>query len=320
MIRTLKEWAEQRGYHVTWCSLEAVERVRREIEERHAAHVWDQGFFEGEIAAILKGSEAASTRTVILVAVPRPAHRVGVAFEDGATETLLPPTYFRYRAVFEDVRMDLAANGLPGAVVEHLTAPLKALAARLGLVRYGRNNITYAPGTGSYLQLCGYMTGAILPDIEKWMSPDEMLLPECAGCGICVAMCPTEAIDAERMLLRAERCLTYANENPGPWPEWTGAGVHRCLLGCLECQRACPANPDLPVEETSLCFTAADIDCLLSEDVAGAAGTSPGIQSKLAWLGQPYAEPVLGRNLRALEDTWRLRGRPIPSTAHTAPD
>lgn len=64
--------------------------------------------------------------------------------------------------------------------------------------------------------------------------------------------------------------------------ESAGAGMHRCVLGCLECLRACPANPELPVEETSLCFTAADIDCLLSRDVAGAAETSAGIQSKLA--------------------------------------
>ena len=48
-------------------------------------------------------------------------------------------------------------------------APIKTVAAMLGLVRYGRNNIAYADGIGSYLQLCGYITDARLaiPEVRR---------------------------------------------------------------------------------------------------------------------------------------------------------
>ena len=58
-------------------------------------------------------------------------------------------------------------------------APLKPLAVRLGLVRYGRNNVTYAPGMGSYIQLLGYLTDASLPLPDGWRPQEPTLLPEC---------------------------------------------------------------------------------------------------------------------------------------------
>jgi epoxyqueuosine reductase len=38
--------------------------------------------------------------------------------------------------------------------------PLKSLAVRSGLAAYGRNNVCYVPGMGSFLELVGlYMAG-----------------------------------------------------------------------------------------------------------------------------------------------------------------
>ncbi len=107
-------------------------------------------------------------------------------------------------------------------------------------------------------------------------------------------------------MLHAERCLTFANENPGPWPDYVPAWAHRCLLGCLVCQRVCPANPKLPIETSGVSFSAAETAALLNDDTASPARF--GIRTKLAFLGQPYSEPVLGRNLRALLDS--RRGKP----------
>lgn len=311
MIQKLQQWAAQRGYRVAWGSREGVERVRQELAARRADGELNEHFFESELAAIVDRTCEVSLGTVVLVAKPRPAHQVSFVFGNETVDTLLPPTYFRYRAVFEDVRRDLAENGLPGARVEHLPAPLKALAARLGLTKYGRNNISYAPDMGSYLQLCGYLTDAALPDTGETRSLEESLLPECDSCSVCVSLCPTRAISEERMLIRAERCLTFANENPGSWPEWVSPRIHHCLLGCLECQLSCPANPELPVEETGLCFSASETEFLLSTEAADGGITDAGIQSKFAWVGQTYAEPVIGRNLRALKDARQIRGGQI---------
>ncbi len=318
MVEKLQQWAAQRGFRVAWGSREIVDIVRHEIVGRRANLELNDQFFEGEVKTLVSTTRDDPARTVVVVARPRPAHQVSFELNGEVFDTLLPPTYFRYRAVFEDVRMDLAANGLPGAHVEHLVAPLKAIAGRLGLVKYGRNNLCYAPGLGSYFQLCGYLTDAELPEPERAESLVASLLPECESCNACLSMCPTGAITEERILLRAERCLTFANENPGDWPEWVNPQDHNCLLGCLECQRACPENPELTVEHTGLRFSATETNLLLSDDSAVHGNTETGIRAKLAWLGQTYAEPVLGRNLRALKDK-HISSKEMPNSHPASP-
>jgi epoxyqueuosine reductase len=250
---------------------------------------------------VTEGDLADWAASVVVVAAPSQAFRVSFDLGDRLVETILPPTYRRYRVTFEEVRQDLWANGLAGARVEHLTGPLKAIAARLGLVRYGRNNLAYADGMGSYLQLCGFVTDVRLPAAD-YAARSPMLLPECEDCEVCRLACPTGAIDATRVLLHAERCLTFANENPGEWPEWVPARAHHCLLGCLACQRGCPANPKLATSNSGVAFSAEETRALLDEGTPADRKHEDGIRKKLAWLGQPYAEPVLGRNLCALLD------------------
>jgi epoxyqueuosine reductase len=298
MMERLKRWAAERGYRIVWGPGSIVERVRREIEVRRSGSEIEGRFFDHELKSIVGSASSAEGQSVLIVAMPRPAHVVHFDANGQDFEALLPPTYFRYRATFEDVRMDLLAHGLPGARLEYLTAPLKAIAARLGLVRYGRNNISYAEGLGSYIQLCGYLVDVFLPQPEEEKSIS--MLRQCENCGMCVAACPTEAISEDRVLLRAERCLTYLNENEGAWPSWMSSRAHNCLLGCLECQRACPVNPQLRIDDTGLSFSSFETRWLLSRDAAADSRAETGIQIKLAWLGQPYVESILGRNLRAL--------------------
>ena len=68
----------------------------------------------------------------------------------------------------------------------------------------------------------------------------------CQKCTACLRHCPTGAITSERFLLRAERCITFHNEEPSdvPFPAWLDASWHNCLVGCLHCQSICPENKD----------------------------------------------------------------------------
>lgn len=301
MEKGLRRWAAERGYLVSWGPYEVATAARGEIAARLARGELDEELFRSELAAL--GGEAENREqelpTIVVVIKPRPAHIVAFELDGGRMEAVLPPTYVHYRNMFEEVGRDLAERGLPGARVERLNAPLKTVAARLGLVRYGRNNITYAAGPGSYFQLLGYLTDAKLP----WngdVPPEKALLPECETCGVCELVCPTGAIDQDRMLLHAERCLTFLNENRGPWPAWLADGVHTCLLGCLLCQRCCPANPEMPLEDTGVVFAERETDALLADDGLRGGPAWEEIRAKLERLGQPYSEGVLGRNLRAL--------------------
>ncbi len=299
MVKKLQEWALQRGYQVAWGPELAVSSVKREIAGRRSKSEIDQRFFDDELKSIVTEERENPEHTIVLVAKPSSAHLIHFDVDGKNFEALLPPTYFRYRASFEEIRRDLAENVFKEARVEHLAAPLKALASRLDLVAYGRNNIGYVKEMGSYFQLCGYVTDAILPEISASESDKGALLADCESCGICTSVCPTGAIGEERVLLHAERCLTYANEKEGDWPDWVNAGAHNSLVGCMECQRMCPANPALPIEK-SVSFSAAETRSLLSNEQSSSSQTETGIRFKLAWLGQPYIEPIVGRNLKVL--------------------
>ncbi len=299
MSDRLREWAQARGYRVAWGPAAAAGAGRREILERRDRGEFDAGFFRATLAALSEAPAPPDEATVVAVAKPVPAHTVRFLLPGRAVTALVPPTYVRYRATFEEVRQDLAHNALPGARVEHLGWPMKATAARLGLVRYGRNNVAYAPGVGSYVQLCTFLTDAALPADDAGAA-EPALLDECANCTACASACPAGAIDEERVLLHGERCLTHLNESEGEWPPWLPPSAHHCLLGCLLCQRACPVNGELDVVDSGLEFSEDETRVLLGEDAGPAGRAENGIRFKLAWLGQPYAEPVLGRNLRAL--------------------
>lgn len=186
---------------------------------------------------------------------------------------------------------------LAGARVETLEVPLKPLAARLGLVRYGRNNVTYAPLLGSYDQIAAYITDADLPVSADWQPAELTLLDDCEDCAICEAVCPTGAIREDRVLLHAERCVTFANECFAPLPSWIPADAHRCLIGCLQCQLACPANPPLKTEHTVV-FTAEETDALVAA-IAATDALWDSIRDKISRL-ELTESAVIARNLRAL--------------------
>jgi hypothetical protein len=73
-------------------------------------------------------------------------------------------------------------------------------------------------------------------------------------------------------------------------------------MGCLACQRSCPANPRLTTVSSGLTLSRDETRVLLGEQPSRGRRTEEAIRSKLAELGQPSTELVLGRNLRALLD------------------
>jgi len=302
MVEQIQDWASQRGYRVAWGPAEVVATVLREVAARRDSGEIDEGLYGNELAALNGGGfpRDSGLTTVVVIVKPRPAHTVTFKLGETQIQAVLPPTYVRYQPLFDDVRRDLQEHGLPGARVERVGAPLKLLAASLGLVRYGLNNVTYAPGIGSYLQLFGYLTDAALPLPDGWRPKAPTLLQECETCGACLSNCPTGAIAEDRVLLHAERCLTFINENPGSIPAWVPTWAHNGLIGCLLCQRSCPVNPPLPLECTGVSFTGEETQALMGDTGERSGPVWDGVRAKLKELGQPSSEPVLGRNLRAL--------------------
>ena len=117
--------------------------------------------------------------------------------------------------------------------------PKKLLAALSGLARYGKNNMTYVDGMGSYHRLTTFVTDAPVSG-EHW--EELQMLDQSHKCEACVKKCPTGAISVDRFLSHAEKCLTFHNEREAPFPDWVDPSWHNCLIGCMFCQNVCPAN------------------------------------------------------------------------------
>jgi len=310
----VKDWAKNKGYRFAAGSVSLVDEVRSALQKRREA---------GEIEAIvyrnylnsfsyIEKLSLKNPQSIIIIAVPRPAHILSFSLGGRKIETILPPTYVRYRAIFEDVRDDLArAICSLDCRLEILSAPLKALGNRLGLLAYGRNNIGYITGLGSYFQLVGLVSDRRLD--EESAPPrkhEEALLPKCRDCRICAAACPTGAIDRTRFLLRAEKCYTLFSESLDPIPKGLKPPSPKCLIGCMRCQQVCPENKGLlRYEEASVSFSPEETEAFLG--IAEKRGKELGrVKAKYRKLGLTEGLPVFSRNFRYMLE---LQGGTIPS-------
>jgi epoxyqueuosine reductase len=185
------------------------------------------------------------------------------------------------------------------AKLERATLPLKLLAARTGLAEYGRNNITFVRGMGSFHRLVAYFTDQ--PSARgTWHSVRPMHL--CRGCSICTINCPTRAIRPDRFVINAGRCVTLYNELPEPIPPWIPATAHNALVGCTRCQWTCPGNAQAMNRVEKLAeLTEAETAMLLSGTNDDALRAS--VVSKIARNGLAGDIAHLARNLRLVIHT-----------------
>lgn len=174
--------------------------------------------------------------------------------------------------------------------------PLKRLAVRSGLAAYGRNNICFVDGMGSFLTLVAYLSN-LEPVDDNWYSIRQ--IDSCANCTACLSNCPTGAILKDRFLINNERCLSYFNESSDDFPEWLPKSVHHCLYDCLMCQNICPANKEYinnvvgPVE-----FDERETNLLLSGEPM--AKFPPDLEHKAKFLGMDRWIDAIPRNLKIL--------------------
>lgn len=155
---------------------------------------------------------------------------------------ILPPTYTAYDEKRVHVEQLVAeAVGKNGYKIATPILPLKLLATRSGLAQYGRNNIAYVQGMGSFMRLTAVYSDAPCRK-DQWQ--ETQIMDRCENCDLCQRACPTGAISKDRFLLRAERCITYHNEKKSdvPFPDWIKSSWHNSIVGCMTCQRACPEN------------------------------------------------------------------------------
>ncbi len=237
---------EEKGYQGRIASIQHVDDLRNDIEKHYQQNLFDQEFYQRYISVFKFDPYEIlpEANSMIVVAVPQPQIRVTFNWHKKIVSLIVPPTYLYWDETAKKVEDTLTEILAPmGYSVKYARLPIKLLAACSGLTKYGKNNISYVKGMGSFHRLVAFYSN--LPcEEDSWQKPK--MLERCEKCSACIRKCPTGAISSERFLLRAERCITFLNEKPGriPFPNWLDPSWHNCLVGCLHCQKVCPENKD----------------------------------------------------------------------------
>lgn len=250
-----------------------------------------------EVAFTLPPS-VARPRSVVVGAVARPLTQASLMWHGTRHIVPVPPHYAGYYTVPKGLVAALRpVLRAAGHEVEGFAPPLKTLAAGSGLARYGRNAITYVPGLGSYLLLAACVSDAEPPADAAW--GEARPLERCEGCAACAAACPGGAIRADGFSLRTHRCLTLANEDRAPFPDWVRPEWHHCAVGCLRCQLACPENASVTLTvEPPEPFDESETAAILA--AADSSRLPAATRAKLARCGLDYSPELIARNLAAL--------------------
>jgi epoxyqueuosine reductase len=288
---------EREGWQGKMVSVEHIAELREEFEIHRKRGQLDETLyteylnrFDFSISDIF-----ADARSMIIATAPQPQVRVTFEWRDRTHSCIIPPTY--YKAT--DGRIQACLEGIlkpEGYRLEKIGLPEKLLAVRSGLARYGKNNITYIPGMGSFHRPTVFITDMPLSQ-DNWGK--SRLLKACQKCTACMQACPTGAIDSERFLVYAELCITFHNERAPAFPGWLDSSWHNCLVGCMLCQKACPMNEKFinwTADEAA--FSEEETDFLLKSLPPNEMPES--LVAKLDDLGIIRYTALLGRNLSVL--------------------
>ncbi|MGZ4198920.1 MAG: 4Fe-4S double cluster binding domain-containing protein [Thermoleophilia bacterium] len=295
---------EARGWRAAVTPVSRLADLRAEIESRQADMAPAVTTVVGRNLDDAPPRAVRTPRSLIVVAVPHACARVTVVAGDEEIAVPIPTTYCHHDEIRATVAATLAASlGAVGLSAALMRLPEKLLAVCAGLARYGRNNIAYVDGWGSFVELVACVSD-LAPGPDPWTGP--RLLPRCDSCEACRHACPTGAIGEDRFLLHGERCLTLLNESGRPFPDWLDPAWHHCLWGCLRCQRACPEDRAVrdEIAETAA-FDERETGLLLRGIDHGLLEREPLLRDKLGDLGllgydDAFLGVALARNLGAL--------------------
>jgi epoxyqueuosine reductase len=192
-------------------------------------------------------AELKDARSIVVLATFAKSATVAFKLNGQARSVAVPFQYYQDEWTSERLKSVILADILkePGRKLADISkrVPLKYLAARSGLGVFGRNNLIYVDGMGSYCLLHAFATDAApAADADGGLQ----LLRECRHCSICERACPTSCLGRTQFIIDAGRCLTLFNENSGDFPSFVLPSMHNALMGCLKCQSPCPENGRIP--------------------------------------------------------------------------
>ena len=295
--KALHESIGKQGFQGKIVPIEHVKELETEIMTRYQKGLLDPDLYDAYLASFdfACKQKLKDARSLIIVSVPQPQVKVTFFRDDKSCPVVIPPTY--YFAIDNEVTDRLKAILEPqGYQLQKVRLPDKLLAVRSGLAQYGKNNITYVKGMGSFQRPVVFISDYPCEE-DSWGK--ATVLEHCENCSACLKACPTNAIVSDRFQLYAERCLTFHNERSEAFPQWLSPSWHNCLVGCMICQKVCPANKDVVKWiEAGATFDNEETDLILNG--VSKERLPPETLEKLKGLDIMSYYDVLGRNLKAL--------------------
>jgi epoxyqueuosine reductase len=289
-----------RGYKGRVVPIQHLSDLQKEIEGHINQKLIDKELYQTYLTEFNYGppDTLPKAASIILVAIPQPKILITFTWNGKPVQLTVPPTYGERKKEKRGRKLLRQILEPEGFKVAEANLPKKLLAVRSGLAAYGKNNITYVPGMGSFHGLM-----AVYSDFPStngtWQ--ESKMMERCQSCSACIKSCPCSAINPDRFLLQADRCITFHNEKPGniPFASWIDPSWHNCLVGCLHCQRVCPENKavwkwveeeaEFSQEETALLLEGLSANQLSAETV-----------EKLERLDIESFIDIIPRNLKAL--------------------
>jgi epoxyqueuosine reductase len=273
MTDKLIQQLERRGCRGRVVKIERLHDLQEEIESCLAQGLIDEETRNSLSRFVFTPPESLpEAKSLIVVAIGEPQLRFTFSWNGERIQILAPP-----EALYERKYSEQTENALAGILgpegyraIQVTTLPAKLLAVCSGMAAYGRNNVSYIDGLGSFYRLQTFYSD--LPcEQDEWR--EKRKLERCQECSACIESCPSGAILPDRFIMNADRCITRYNERPDlPFPEWLDPSWHNCLMGCLYCQKVCPENKnvvgwiedgaELSSEETALLLEGVPLDQL----------------------------------------------------------
>ncbi|NIM59320.1 MAG: hypothetical protein GTO16_10310 [Candidatus Aminicenantes bacterium] len=288
---------ENKGHRARIVSVKRVKALKQKQTEWREHSLLNRDLFEEHLRDFvfrLPGN-LLRAKSIIVVASPQPHRRVSFTLTNTTAPVLIPSNYSKetdaeVAKILDDYALSQNFRFAKAAL------PLKILAVCSGLAEYGKNNIAYVRGMGSYFRLSAFYSD-LPPDADIWLEP--RMMERCRHCLSCQKNCPTQAICPERFLLYAERCITFHNERKLDFPFWLKPSWHNSLVGCLHCQQSCPENKaKRDWIENSCAFSKEETSCIMNR--VPIEKLPKALVKKLEQLGMLTYYEILPRNLRAL--------------------
>jgi epoxyqueuosine reductase len=297
ILKCISSIVEKSGSVSRIVSVVHLKELKEELKMQHDNGYFSEDFYEERLTSFKFHNPTSFTeaKSLIIIAVPQPTVVLIFRWNGTDQQVIIPPTY-DYSANTEMKRRLKEILNPEGFNLFPTSIPLKLLAVRSGLAEYGRNNISYIPGKGSFFRLMAFFTDLQCSEYT-WRLP--VIMEKCLKCKACLVACPLGAIDEQRFLLYAGRCLTFHNEHAGDFPKNIDRLFHHCLFGCLRCQIVCPENrKQLKWMEERMQFSEYETIAILNGIPIDQIPKST--KQKLSKLGLIDDYPLLARNLSVL--------------------